>query len=70
MSAPDFWEQRYETQHRTVHRMEDTIAALRADLLKAEEALQAIDLRPTMARDYVRRYFTDRAALSPKGQPE
>lgn len=40
--ARDFWKQRYDIQHGTVHRMEDTIAELRSDRADARNALEAI----------------------------
>jgi len=34
MNEAQFWKQRYDTQHRTVHRLEDEIARLRAALTR------------------------------------
>lgn len=67
-NAAEFWEQRYNEQHRTLHSAEDVIAELRADLAALREAAQAVvchlSLGGRMSRSSPEIIDLDRAVLA------
>jgi len=78
-TASEFWERRYNEQHRTLHSAEDLIAELRAELARLRAAAQAVvraDESRTLARSdetlrqYVGSILALRAVLASTGSEE